>query len=167
MVILSNFIKDRLSFKKYRIILIASLCVGIAMILLPNINDKEKNIEDVPSNKMVFNEPDDDKITEKKLEQILSNVFGVGEIRVFISYKSSEEKLVLKDDDGRGGQNTVKYESSSGDEPFVYKSLSPEIEGVIIVAEGGDRADVKSTISDAVSSVLEIPIHKVKVLKMK
>ncbi len=167
MGMLSNIIKDRLSLKRYRILLLIALCVGILLILISNAGNKEKDADVNHSEDVAVKNLSDDVITEEKLEQILSSAFGVGKIEVFISYKSTDEKLVLKDGDGRGGENTVMYEASSGDEPFVYKSLYAEIEGIIIVCEGGDRTDVKNTIIDAVSAVLEIPLHKVKVLKMK
>lgn len=167
MGMLSNIIKDRLSLKRYRLLLLIALCVGIFLISISNMEKKVKN--DNINFSEISHEKNfsDDVITEEKLEKILSSAFGVGEIDIFISYKSTDEKLVLKDGDGRGGENTVMYEASSGDEPFVYKSLYADIEGIIIVCEGGDRSDVKNTIADAVASVLDIPLHKVKVLKMK
>ena len=167
MGMLSNIIKDRLSLKKYRILLLIALCVGMLLLLISNMGNKAKDANEKPSEYVPIEINSENVIKEEKLEQILSSVSGVGKIEVFITYKSTDEKLVLKDGDGRGGENTVMYEASSGDEPFVYKSLYAEIEGIIIVCEGGDRADVKNTISDAVSEVLEIPLHKVKVLKMK
>ena len=167
MNILPDMIKNRLLLKKYRVLLIITMLIGIALILISKTGNNVKDDGAELSQEVSVEDCQNDEMTEEKLEKILSSAFGVGKIEVFISYKSTDEKLVLKDGDGRGGESTVMYEASSGEEPFVYKSLYPQIEGVIIVAEGADRSDVKNTITDAVSAVLEIPLHKVKVLKMK
>ena len=43
----------------------------------------------------------------------------------------------------------------------------PRIQGVVIIAQGGGKADVTTKISEAASTLLGIPINKIKVLKME
>ena len=47
----------------------------------------------------------------------------------------------------------------------VVKENKPEIKGVLILAEGADDSTVRSEITEAVSRVLEVPVHKISVLK--
>lgn len=54
---------------------------------------------------------------------------------------------------------------SSG-EPFIVKEKTPEIEGIVVVAEGGDDIIVKDAISKAAQALFNVPAHKVEVLKM-
>jgi stage III sporulation protein AG len=42
----------------------------------------------------------------------------------------------------------------------------PVIEGVIIVCEGGDNKELVSEITNAVYGLLNVPVHKIKVMKM-
>ena len=42
----------------------------------------------------------------------------------------------------------------------------PEVEGVIVVCEGGDNKILVSDITNAVESILGVPVHKIKVMKI-
>ncbi len=42
----------------------------------------------------------------------------------------------------------------------------PEIEGVVVVAQGGGEPTVVSEITSAIEALLGVPAHKIKVLKM-
>ena len=163
-------IASRLSFKRYRIFLIVALCVGVIMIILSNKTtgfEQSNNLSTVNEENETVDNSTYNKDIERKLEAILREVNGVGEVKVFVLYETGEEKLVLKDSDGRGGENTVIFSEGGDKEPFIYKNISPQIGGVMVVSEGAENLVVKSDIADAVSGVLGIPLHKVKVLKMK
>lgn len=122
---------------------------------------------------------------EKRVKQILKNVEGVGEVDVMIVLKSSEEKIVLTDKsisssiteetDQNGGvrkvsssddtEEAVLTGSGGANLPFVEKELRPEMEGIIISAEGGGSPQVKAEISEAMEALFGVPSHKIKVLK--
>lgn len=119
---------------------------------------------------------------ESKLQSLLSSVSGVGETEVMITFKSSKESILQTDSeysqdltdetDSAGGVR--KQESSqgssdtvltNGSSPYVVKEVMPEIEGVVIICDGGDKASVKSEITEAVQALFGIEAHKIKVLK--
>lgn len=117
---------------------------------------------------------------EQQLEQVLSKVQGVGNVSVMITISSSAEKIVEKDEetsvqsslDEQGSSSTTDrretsvYTGISGEEsPYVVKEISPQIAGVIVVAEGGDNAIVIEQITDAVQALFGIEPHKIKVMK--
>lgn len=129
---------------------------------------------------------DYEEVLEQRLEQVLSQMEGVGRVQVMITLKDSGESVVEKDvgttgdtqtdTDGEGNttqqtksersEETV-YSSGSGDgEPFVNKQISPKIEGVLVVAEGGADTKVAKNISEAVEALFDIEAHKIKVVKM-
>lgn len=128
----------------------------------------------------------EETVQEKQLADILSGIEGVGKVRVMITYKDSGTQVVEKDtssssnntteEDNSGGtrktqetqneQTTVYDKSSSEGEPFVSKELTPEIEGVLVVAQGGGSAVVKQNISDAVLALFPVEAHKIVVVKM-
>ncbi len=50
-------------------------------------------------------------------------------------------------------------------EPYVSKELSPQIEGVVVIAEGGADSVVKQNITEAVQALFGIDTHKIRVMK--
>ncbi|MBB2182387.1 hypothetical protein H0486_05795 [Lachnospiraceae bacterium MD1] len=125
---------------------------------------------------------------ENKLENILRKVSGIGEVEVMITLKASKEQIPLKDKpstqeslnevDREGGSrtnnnvqqedNTVLYTDEDGKSvPYIIQELEPEIEGVVVIAEGGDNAELIMDIMDAAEVLFDVPAHKVKVMKMR
>jgi len=126
--------------------------------------------------------------TEKKLKSILSQIQGVGKIDVMITYattrenvpaydiKKSQSKTLEKDSEGgtrdtsqEEYDSTIAYEDSEngGREPVIIKELQPEIKGVLVVAEGADRIEVRERICYSVMVLFDIPAHKVHVVQRK
>lgn len=124
---------------------------------------------------------------EEKLRQLLSSMEQVGKVEVLITLKTSEEKIVEKDHpvtrsntdeaDAEGGRRTVNnldsgeatvYESDSGKStPYVIRTASPQVEGVVVVCEGAGTGSVSHNITEAIQALFGIEAHKIKVVKMK
>ena len=116
---------------------------------------------------------------EKRLENALAKVEGVGNVKVMITLASSSEKVVEKDremtsevqEGESGGKNTSSsetavYANGNGEEmPYVKQELSPRIEGVLVIADGGDNAIVIENITEAVQALFGVDTHKIKVMK--
>lgn len=123
---------------------------------------------------------------EEQLEGILAEMAGVGKVKVMITLKSSEELVVEKDEpvtrsntsesDSAGGNRTITqmdsaettvYRSTGSDsEPYVVKTLSPQVEGVVVVAQGAGSGTVNQSITEMVQALFGVEAHKVKVVKM-
>lgn len=123
---------------------------------------------------------------EQKLAKVLSEVHGVGQTKVMITMASSSEKILgadsesesesVKESDSQGGsRSTIQSRSSqtaiydggesSQGAPYVTKELTPEVAGVIVIAEGGDDPVAVENIIEAVQALFEIDTHKIKVMK--
>ena len=63
-------------------------------------------------------------------------------------------------------ETTVIYDSGDSKVPYVIQKERPNVEGVVVVAQGGDRPGVITEITDAVQSLFGLEAHKVKVVKM-
>ena len=125
---------------------------------------------------------------EIRLKNILSQIDGAGDVQVMIRASASKAYVVEKDmttssssvvetdseggtrksDDLQRSETTLYTKDNNGnDVPWVVKEMEPEIEGVLIAAEGGDQNPVAGEITQAVQVLFDIPVHKIKVVKMK
>ena len=121
---------------------------------------------------------------EGKLKKMLESVRGVGEVEVMITLESSEERIVEKDmtaersqteeQDSAGGTRTVSssntgyqtvYQEGSQGSPFVVKTITPKVEGVLVVAEGAGKGNMTGEITQVVQALFGVEAHKVKVLE--
>lgn len=125
------------------------------------------------------------KEMEAKAESLLSGVNGAGQVKVMITLRASSEQVVEKDmpvtrsqtseQDSQGGSRMVSefatedatvYRKGNGyEEPYVVKTLSPSVEGVVVVAQGAGNGEVSKNLSEAVQILFGVEAHRVKVLK--
>ncbi len=150
--------------KKIPLILTTLLCVGIFLVFSSN----NRNSDITPGTIVESSQNTDEKSKcESELESILSQIKGVGDVQVMIVYSSTDRKILEKDVDSYGNEKTVTKNESSDTEPFVVMTKYPDINGIIVVARGGSDNRVKNIITECVSDVMGVPVHKVKVLEMK
>ena len=123
---------------------------------------------------------------EEKTADVLKQVDGVGDVTVMITLRSGGQKIIEKDqsgssqtteeEDSEGGKRTVEdstsdktsiYEQDSdgSSTPYVSKELSPEIEGVVVIADGGGNAVTAQNITEAVQALFGVEAHKIKIMK--
>lgn len=124
---------------------------------------------------------------EMRLTQLLSQVDGVGSVRVMVILKSGVGEEILKDSilskdevtesDSSGGtrqsvsfsqsEETIMETAQDEDLPYVLRALAPEVAGIAIVAEGGDKAEVVCKLTEMTSALFAIDVTQVSVLDMK
>ena len=118
---------------------------------------------------------------EVKLENILSNMSGVGNVDVLITYNETEElipvynevdkKSITNETDSQGGTRIVEEIDTSkeviyqNEEIIVQKKIRPKIEGAIIIATGANNSNVKANIINAVEAATGIATHKIQVFE--
>lgn len=160
----------------------------ILIIALPTDTKEKKQAEEAKENISKENntmEASKNEI-ERKLEDILEKIDGAGDVKVMITYQDSGTQVVEKDkntsensleeSDSTGGvrstkeqqlqESTVYEEADAGNTPFVSKELLPKVEGILIVASGGDNQNVKQNISEAVLALFQVEAHRIKIVKM-
>ena len=123
----------------------------------------------------------------KNLESILSEMQGVGDVKVFINYSESSEVVAMynenskssttEETDTSGGvrkiqetdtQKDIIYQEEDGvKKPMTKKVVQPKIEGAIITAKGANDIDVKTRIIQAVEAATGLATHKIQVFEMK
>lgn len=115
---------------------------------------------------------------EQELEEFLSSVEGVGTVKVLIYIKESPEYIVEKDiptsntingenSEVRKEESTVYTVNGNGDQvPFIAQTKSPQIDGVVISAEGASNEAVRLQIVKLVMALYGVEANKVEVLRM-
>ena len=123
---------------------------------------------------------------ENKLEQTIAGMEGAGNVNVMITLKdngekildknqpyeseketSSEEQKVSEQTRMQSEQETVLMEQDGNTEPIVVKERYPEIEGVVVVCEGGDNKVLTLQIKEVVQALFSVDAHKIVVCKSK
>ncbi len=109
---------------------------------------------------------------EERLAAILSQIDGAGDVDVMITYYSTAEKdIAYETKTNSVGRDEGNEESEdkravmTGNQPMVVKETYPEVKGVIIAAQGADKAYVRQAVSEAVTAVLDVPAHRVCIYK--
>lgn len=119
----------------------------LTVIALP-VSDKKENSSSGTKSSSLFTDISEENIEaeqtvlEKKLEELLSQVEGVGKVRVMLM--TGEQK----------------------DSSF-YSSGNQTVTGVLIAAEGADDSVVSRNIVESVMALFQVEAHKIKVIKMK
>lgn len=158
---------------KWLIVFLAGLL--ILVVSIPVSEPEEKMKTPKKTKEETFEEQNYADTAEKKLEEAIGTMEGVGKVKVIVTLASSSEKVVEKDTE-RSEQKTEQttrettvYEENSEREqiPYVSKEISPAIEGVVVIAEGGDKPVVVQNITEAVQALFSVESHKIKVVKMK
>lgn len=120
---------------------------------------------------------------EKKLENILKKINGVGNVSVLLTYSESSSLVPIynisqststtEEKDTSGGTRTITSEDNKKDvitdstsNVITEKKIMPKIEGAIITAEGANNANIKSNIISAVEAVTGLANHKIQVFEM-
>lgn len=138
----------------------------------------------------VKEEPGEDYVTywEEKLEESLRCVEGAGKVRVLLYTGESEEMMLARDGteessdttetDAAGGSRHISenrldktvvrtVDERGQNVPLVVKTVSPDVEGVVVIAEGADRAQVRRDIIEAIQVLFDVDMNRIAIIKMK
>ncbi len=165
------------------------LLIGLLLIQLDSILGVGGNIQESTEEsekEVIFMNKDleaDD--IEKRLEAILSQVKGTGQVTVMLTYEGSSEykyaevtdkhiKETTETDQTGGNREIVERSekhqlilprnSQGQEEPVLIREEYPNIKGVVVVAEGANNIKVKESITYAVQTALGIGSHRITVL---
>lgn len=170
--------------------------VLFCVISLPTEKDKSKSgLTDTSAaiikNEHTFEEEKSaDYVTgwEEKLEESLRCVEGAGKVRVLLYVGESEEMILAKDGteetsdttetDAAGGNRHItesrldKKVVCTVDErgqnvPLVVKTVAPNVEGVVVIAQGADKAQVRRDIIEAIQVLFDVDMNRISIIKMK
>ena len=152
---------------KYKYVLLI-LAVGLLLLLWPT-GEKGTAEENAST---AASEDFDLAALEEKLSKTLSQVEGAGRVTVTLTVKSGMEQVPLTDRStsvtDRGNsveEKTVVINTGSGQEVMVRVQRSPVFQGAVVVSEGGDRAEVRLLLTQAVAALTGLGTDRITVCK--
>lgn len=180
--------------KKEKVIILFLLGVFFLLIATPVSSFSSKDKKSASEKKSVVSDKETENSKkeayidelENKLEQTIGGMEGAGKVLVMITLKDNGEKILDKNqpyesqsekskEEGKetestsikSDQETVLIEEGGDTAPIVVQELYPDIEGVVVVCEGGDNSELALHIKEAVVALFSIDAHKIVVCKLQ
>ncbi len=152
---------------KYRYPLVI-LLVGLVLFTLPG---KQEEKTPTTTQSSASQKPD----TTQSLTQILSQIKGVGRVRVMLTVAEGEKTLYQSDEDVTEGENSTSIrqetiilsDADRNQQALISQILAPRYLGAVIVCQGADDPSVKWAVVEAVSKATGLGADRISVLKMK
>lgn len=114
---------------------------------------------------------------QKEMGEILGMIQGVGQVRVMLTVDTDGERQLALDteltysgaaaspEDYSRRSETVLVDRGSGDETVVTQIRYPTYRGALVVCEGGDRAEVRLAVTEAVAALTGLSADRITVAK--
>lgn len=121
----------------------------------------------------------------RDLEEIISLVKGVGKVKVKVyartgptyeyEFDQNHTNKITSETDQNGGERQIEEDNrenklvvlkdaQGNEDPVIKREVFPVITGVLIVAQGAEESEIKYKIIRSVSSLLNLPVHKISIL---
>lgn len=111
---------------------------------------------------------------ERRLNDILSDIDGVGRVEIMLTLSGNESYDYAQEYKRSSTESTeqdenkyVLIDSGGKKEALVRTVENPTVSGIVIVCEGGDNSRVCERVYSAVSTAFDIPTSKIYVTKLK
>lgn len=118
---------------------------------------------------------------EERLAKLIQNVNGAGRCQVMITVKGTAEKILQIDssvsnksetgsnsiNESDTNKSTLILQGEDEEHPYVIKELMPEVEGVVVVAEGAANKKINADIIKIVQALFNVETHKISIIEMK
>ena len=156
-----NILKKITQNKNNRV-LILIVIIGLIFISLFGTQTKDKN--DTINPVSLIND-------EERLEKILEDIDGAGDVSVMITYQGTSRKNIAYEK--RKSTTSVGTGNESYDEkavmddgtPMIIDEVYPKVKGVIVTADGADSIAIQEKLTRAVMAALDVEAHKICIYK--
>ena len=111
---------------------------------------------------------------EKRMEEALSRITGVGEVRVVLTLQSSPRRILAQDtqspveaDSTHAALTTVVLSGGGTEETVTLQQISPQYQGALVVCSGGGNPSVRLQVVEAVSALTGLGADHISVCEGK
>ena len=157
---------------KYKFVALVAL-VGIALLLWPGGGDSGQTVERASPQQVSAVQAE----LQQEMEDILGRIQGVGEVQVLLTVESDGERQLAQDselsysgsttapEDYSRSAQTVLVDAGNAETPVVTRTVYPTYRGALVVCQGGDRAEVKLAVTEAVAALTGLTADRITVAK--
>ena len=154
--------------EKYKFVALIVL-IGVVLLLWPSGLGKTANSGSVQ-------ETQTERDVEGEMEDILAKISGVGQVQVMLTVDTEDIRQLAQDTELTYSGSAAAPEDYSrrsetvltdgeGDGTVVTRTLYPTYRGALVVCQGGDRADVRLAVTEAVASLTGLSADRITVAK--
>lgn len=166
--------------KKSRYIMVIAICLGLLALIWPVTRaDKDSGSKTLANNTI---SKDSKKINQElasELEYILSRIDGAGKVEVSITLASgglktyaantrNENREIAESQNGlkktTSESNVTRDLAVSAGTPLLVENKTPEVIGVLVVAEGAGSPLIQEKLIQAAATLLNVSPHQVCVM---
>jgi stage III sporulation protein AG len=164
--------------KPVQYLVLILVCLGLLALIWPT--GSEQKLAERPGTGLESLDPTQgSKQISQEVASILAKIEGAGKVDVSITLASSGQKSYAtnirqdaresKESNGQGSKssleesNTQDIAVSSGN-PLLIEEKTPEILGVLVVADGARWPVLREKIANATATLLNVPAYKVQVM---
>jgi stage III sporulation protein AG len=155
--------------KKYKHAVLVVL-IGLVLMMIPTQHSGNNSATKEPLQTESITVSD-----ELRLKEILTQISGVGEVRVMLTVLREEEIIYqMNEESSYDGDSksidltTVTISDGNRNESgLIRQRIPPQYKGAIVVCGGADNPEIQYAIVDAVSKVTGLGANQISVLKMK
>ena len=147
------------------------MLIGVGLLLWPS--GKENTVRSSPAQTKTTQQGD----LETEMADMLGTMSGVGQVKVLLTVDSDGERQLAQDtelsysgdtaapEDYSRRSETVLVDGGSGEETIVVRTVYPTYRGALVVCQGGDRAEVKLAVTEAVAALTGLSADRITVAK--
>lgn len=167
-------IMGRMDRQKWVVCILLGVLLMVIAIPVDTKENKEEKEEEEQAQEGVA---DYERTMEDRVEDILSQVEGVGEVKVMITLEDEGESIVEKDDSKETSSKEQGEESLnesttqtttvfSGEDPYETKVITPKIRGICVVAQGAKKNETRVKIYQSIQALFGVEAHKISIIEM-
>jgi stage III sporulation protein AG len=161
---LSKGFKSLISKLNKNVILAVALFLGVAMLLIPNGLNTEKEKKSVAG---LSEPPFSLAEQEGRIAAVLSKISGAGKVEVILTLKNGVERELAEDKTGTDSQvKHVMVQSGVGTDTVTVRYNYPVYQGALVVCQGASSSSVRLQITEAVRALTGLTADKITVTKM-
>ena len=154
--------------KKYKYVALVVL-VGVVLMLLPSGKGEQQDTVEPVNVSEGYSLAE----TERRMEQVLGRIRGVGQVQVMLTLKSGSSLQLaenrsdsLRDTEARQERDVVTLNRGSGyQDVVVTRETYPIYLGAVVVCQGAGSSGVRLAVTEAVAALTGLPADRITVVQ--
>lgn len=135
-------------------LLLIGLAVGVMLLFLGGQREGEKAIV---TEEAVFSFEAYEKGLAARLEEMIARMDGISDVHVMLTLEQSYAEQLA----GAEGEYLTVRESDGGQGTVTVSRTAPKVKGIAVICKGGSHSGRQQAIISMLSSLLDLPTHRI------